>query len=435
MTHPALIERITRSLAYMLRHQPDKFGLQLDAHGFGEIHDVVAALGEKLGEPITAADLEEAIAAGDRPRYEIRGTTVRALYGHSIQVEPGEPSQPPEFLYVGIDSRDATRATQFGLRGGRRRFLHLALNVDDAREAGRRAGREYAVVRIYALDAWEDGVNFYDRRALFLAEQIPTQFLEVLETHDDGYEPQQPPHDERGGGGRFEHGGRREHGHGGHGRGERRPDRRDDRRGPPREHAPRREAAPVAFGSAPAGEMGAREQRGEPRTESRGEPRGERHDRGGRGGPPRGGFGGRRDAPMPPRERSADERPRETEREVERGGERVEANRGGERPERPRDDFGGGGEARGRFGRGPRRDDRGPREQRPAAPPPSAPPEPRREAPARSQSSSDAFGEGVFDSSAPARSAPKPQPPAAPPPPPPVRSKPAEDAGDFGAGI
>lgn len=428
MTHPALIERITRSLAYMLRHQPDKFGLQLDAHGFGEIQDVVAALGEKLGEPITAADLEEAIAAGDRPRYEIRGTTVRALYGHSIQVEPGEPSQPPEFLYVGIDSRDATRATQFGLRGGRRRFLHLALNVDDAREAGRRAGREYAVVRIYALDAWEDGVNFYDRRALFLAEQIPTQFLEVLETHDDGYEPQQPPHDERGGG-RFEHGGRREHGHG-HGRGDRRPDRRDDRRGP-REHAPRREAAPVAFGSAPAEQVGAREQRGEPR--------GERHDRGGRGGPPRGDFGGRRDAPPPPRvERTedrprgerVDDRPREPEREVERGGGR---------PDRPREDFGGGREGRQRFGgRGPRRDDRGPREPREPrapAPPPSAAPEPRREAPARPQSSSDSFGEGVFDSSAPVRSAPKPPPPAAPPPPPPVRAKPAEDAGDFGAGI
>ena len=28
MTHPSLIERITRSLAYMLRHQPEEFDLE-----------------------------------------------------------------------------------------------------------------------------------------------------------------------------------------------------------------------------------------------------------------------------------------------------------------------------------------------------------------------------------------------------------------------
>ena len=45
MTNPALIERITRSLAYMLRHQPEKFDLELDKEGFGELDEVVRALG------------------------------------------------------------------------------------------------------------------------------------------------------------------------------------------------------------------------------------------------------------------------------------------------------------------------------------------------------------------------------------------------------
>jgi hypothetical protein len=30
----ALIERITRSLAFMLRHQPETFDLELDPHGY-----------------------------------------------------------------------------------------------------------------------------------------------------------------------------------------------------------------------------------------------------------------------------------------------------------------------------------------------------------------------------------------------------------------
>ncbi|HVS12233.1 MAG TPA: RNA 2'-phosphotransferase, partial [Planctomycetota bacterium] len=197
MTHPALIERITRSLAYMLRHQPERFDLELDAHGYGDIQEVVRALNERLGEPVTPEDLEIAIRSGDRPRYEIKGDKVRALYGHSIDVEPGEPAQPPELLYVGLSAPDAERAQRYGLRGGRRRFLHLARTSEGAREAGRRAGVEYSILTVYALDAWEEGINFYDRQALFLADGVPAEFLEITGTFSDGYEPL--AHDGRGG--------------------------------------------------------------------------------------------------------------------------------------------------------------------------------------------------------------------------------------------
>ncbi len=198
MTHPALIERITRSLAYMLRHQPEKFGLSLDPQGFGELTDVVRALSDRVGEPVEIADVENAVVAGDRPRYEIRATKIRALYGHSIEVEPGEPAQPPEFLFVGVDSRAGQLALQSGMRGGRLRFLHLALSQDDAREAGRRAAQEYSILRVYALDAWEEGVNFFDRKTLYLTEEVPRQYIELVEQGRDGYEPREGHGEQRG---------------------------------------------------------------------------------------------------------------------------------------------------------------------------------------------------------------------------------------------
>ncbi len=193
MTHPALIERITRSLAFMLRHQPERFDLALDPYGWASVEDVLRALIEKLGEPISLDDLRAAIESGDRPRYEIQGERVRALYGHSIEVLPGEPAKPPEFLYVGIGSRDADQARQYGLRGGRRRFLHLTRSAEEAREAGRRTGPDYAVLTVFALDAWEEGINFYDRQALFLAEEVPTPFIEIHGSYSDGFAPPQRP--------------------------------------------------------------------------------------------------------------------------------------------------------------------------------------------------------------------------------------------------
>src|SRR5688572_6329627 len=102
MTHPALIERITRSLAYMLRHQPEQFDLELDEYGYADFEDVVQALNERLGEPVEAEDVREAVETGDRVRYEIRDERIRALYGHSIEVKAGEPSKPPELLFVGL---------------------------------------------------------------------------------------------------------------------------------------------------------------------------------------------------------------------------------------------------------------------------------------------------------------------------------------------
>jgi putative RNA 2'-phosphotransferase len=110
MTQGTLTERITRSLAYMLRHRPEEFDLDLDGRGAGDLGEVVTALSDRLGEDIEEPDVHEALDAGGRSRYAIEDGRIRALYGHSFSVDPGENTDPPEFLYVGVGSRDARRA-------------------------------------------------------------------------------------------------------------------------------------------------------------------------------------------------------------------------------------------------------------------------------------------------------------------------------------
>ena len=193
MTSPDLIERITRSLAYMLRHQPEEFGLEVDKQGWAALSDVVHALNEKLGEDVEEADVHAAVDSGDRKRYEIQGDRVRALYGHSIEIEPGEPSEPPEHVYVGVSRMDADRAARHGLRSGRRRFLHLATTIEDAIDMGKRLGREYAVVTVNAREAHEGGIHFWDRYSLWLSDPIPTDYLSVGEIHADGIDVERRP--------------------------------------------------------------------------------------------------------------------------------------------------------------------------------------------------------------------------------------------------
>ena len=64
--HGTLTERITRSLAYMLRHQPEEFDLDLDDGGWGDMEEVVCALNERLGD-WPAGDLAGAVPAPSPP--------------------------------------------------------------------------------------------------------------------------------------------------------------------------------------------------------------------------------------------------------------------------------------------------------------------------------------------------------------------------------
>ena len=199
MSEQLSTERLTRSLAYMLRHQPDEFDIEVDKFGFADLEDVLDELSDRFDEDIEVEDITKAIEEGDRPRYEIVDGKIRALYGHSIEVDPGESTEPPEKLYLGMGSRDADRASRNGLNAGRRRFLHLATSEEDAKEMGRRAAPEYTVVTIFARDAWEDGVSFYDRKALFLSDAIPTDHLEVGDVYTDGEQRDRGARGGRGG--------------------------------------------------------------------------------------------------------------------------------------------------------------------------------------------------------------------------------------------
>ena len=198
-TEFSLHERLTRSLAYMLRHQPEEFDLVLDKHGWGNLGDVVQALGDRLDESVEEEDVNEALAGADRVRYEIKDGRIRALYGHSIEVDPGEPDEPPDELFATVRGRDVPNVERDGLKSVRRSHLHLSLTEDEGREVGRRLDRRYAVIRVLAGDAWEDGIDFYDRGAIFLSEEIPIEFIDEIEEYDDGVERERPGGRGRGG--------------------------------------------------------------------------------------------------------------------------------------------------------------------------------------------------------------------------------------------
>jgi len=173
-------ERLSRLLSLILRHRPEAFGLRLDAHGWVPVDALLEAIRRQRGwEDATAGDLEAVVALPGRRRFELRDGRMRALYGHSVPVQPeGTPQRPPEWLYHGTAPERLEAILSEGLRPGTRRFVHLSRTPLQAREVGLRHSPSPVILTVLARRAHEAGVAFYCASDdVYLADAIPPQFL------------------------------------------------------------------------------------------------------------------------------------------------------------------------------------------------------------------------------------------------------------------
>lgn len=175
-------KHLSKLLSLMLRHEPEKFGLALDEHGFAPLADVLAAVRRKRDwSDATEQKIREVVQNSDKQRFEIEGAAIRARYGHSVEGKVAyEPIQPPEILYHGTSPQALAAIKTDGLRAMKRQYVHLSIEPQQARLVGLRHHPHPVILRVRALEAWQTGVRFYQPEArLFLADEVPPQFIEA----------------------------------------------------------------------------------------------------------------------------------------------------------------------------------------------------------------------------------------------------------------
>lgn len=181
-------ERLSRLLSLILRHRPEDFELTLDPYGWVPISALLAAIRRQRGwEDVAVDDLVAAVRLPGRRRFEIRDGRMRALYGHSVPVQPEARAQrPPEWLYHSTPPERLAAILSEGLQPGTRRFVHLSLTPLQAQEVGRRHAPNPVVLTILARQAHEAGVAFYQASGdVYLADRIPPEFLLVPQPETD----------------------------------------------------------------------------------------------------------------------------------------------------------------------------------------------------------------------------------------------------------
>jgi putative RNA 2'-phosphotransferase len=172
-------ERFSRWMAYVLRHQPDRYGLQPDRHGYVDLEEFLQVAKHRYPAQ-SPQRLRDLVESSERDRFEVVGGRVRARYGHSIPVEPlGPPVEPPPQLYHGTEATRIEAILASGLQPLDRRMLHLSQTIEEGLAVARRKTDRPAVFRIHAQAAHEAGVAFYRESKVYLVSRIPARFLSL----------------------------------------------------------------------------------------------------------------------------------------------------------------------------------------------------------------------------------------------------------------
>ena len=170
--------KLSKLMAYILRHDPAKFGISLDRYGLAKLSDFLSAV-RSVHPWIEKAHIEDIVGRSEKRRFEIVEEKIRAIYGHSIEVEPlAEPIQPPQFLYHGTSLAALVEIRKDGLKPMQRQWVHLSISEEDALEVGRRKAQTPIILRIKASLAHQSGIEFRREGDVFLVKAIPPEFID-----------------------------------------------------------------------------------------------------------------------------------------------------------------------------------------------------------------------------------------------------------------
>lgn len=179
MTKTSSLTSTSKFLSLVLRHEPQRIGLQLDTAGWTSVEDLLGKLAQ-AGHPLSRESLLHIVASSDKQRFALSedGLSIRANQGHSVEVELGLPPQvPPAVLYHGTASRSLDSIRSTGLNRGSRHHVHLTERPDTAVAVGQRYGTP-VILRIDSRAMHAAGhIFFCTTNRVWLCDAVPAEFI------------------------------------------------------------------------------------------------------------------------------------------------------------------------------------------------------------------------------------------------------------------
>lgn len=169
------LTNIGRMIAYLLRHNPED--LSMDKNGWVSTNELINKLN------INIDTLRDVVITNDKKRYTFNNdeTQIRALQGHSIDIEPIlTKSIPPKTLYHGTSPDFLDSILNNGLSRMKRQHVHLSSDVKTAYSVGKRHSKDKkpVLIMIKSKEMHDDGFDFYlSDNGVWLTDNVPSKYI------------------------------------------------------------------------------------------------------------------------------------------------------------------------------------------------------------------------------------------------------------------
>jgi len=174
-THPG------KHLAWLLRHAPEAYELEMDSAGWVVVDVLLQALGAH-GRPSSRTQLEAVVAEDDKRRFTFSADRqrIRAAQGHSVAVDLGLAVQtPPPVLFHGTPTRAWASIQAEGLVRRARHHVHLSDDPATAQTVGDRRGPAL-VLQVDSAAMHRDGHSFLcSDNGVWLCGHVPAAYLSL----------------------------------------------------------------------------------------------------------------------------------------------------------------------------------------------------------------------------------------------------------------
>lgn len=182
--------KVSKSLCYILRHNPFEFDIIPDSNAYCDFNKVLKAI-RKLhpNQTITVNDVKHIVDSDNKKRYAFSKDKayIKATYGHSYDIpDKDDACIPPRFLFHGTNLEAYENIKKTELSPMNRKYVCSSDGHDIAIDvANRRKNKKgYVLLKIHARRA------FYDKAAIFYEEEcgiyqstaIPKDYIEVIDT-------------------------------------------------------------------------------------------------------------------------------------------------------------------------------------------------------------------------------------------------------------
>lgn len=181
--------RLSSSMCSVLRHNPEKIGIQMDERGWVNAAELIRKFNSHnakhrfyLNLPI----LMDIVKNDDKRRYGLKGQgqhlMIRCRQGHSIpwlRMDYAE-ALPPDVLYHGTITPFLPSIMKDGLLPMQRQKVHLSADTRTAQKVAerRQSKGNPMILQVDAKQMAQDGVIFYlSENGVWLTDHVDTKYL------------------------------------------------------------------------------------------------------------------------------------------------------------------------------------------------------------------------------------------------------------------